>query len=769
MKPKTSVGLCLLSFVECIVLARGALGLEWINDAKYTNADEQFADAYKLRSGVDPGTQEAFFGIELLDGEIVSSGNTWVGIGVSDPDVGSMLGADVMTAEISGSDDRDGLQCQIYDRYVPWTAYPLTEDPGPFPVEDDCNVSDWKLLSCQRDSGAGIVRIEVSRPLSARDDQDRPITEEGSRLIWAYGSTFQYHRQKRGAVKVQLFPETKSLAFPPSDTEKNIELIVDSYKVPVESTTYACQSFEVPVDEPMHIIGIEPIIPETTKKYIHHYILSQCIKNSSLIEEYKTPTVCGTNGAFEDTVACASVIYGWAKGAEPYATPLEAGFRLDGSNNKFILQVHYDNSDLDKDIIDASGVRFYTTSKLRTHDAGVLNVGDVLVLEKNPIEDGRRYQFSCPSQCTEKIDHEITIFRSGLHMHNLGKTCWTNHYDKDQKLKSTLAKRNFWDGGFQASSVVDNVIFEPGDSLQVSCIYDLSKVESANFGLATTDEMCMDFLSYYPLAKLPDGTIFSHCGLYRTDQIRTSVCGLGPEFVDNPTFADDNIPPNNFGNGTVCPTGANDDPQPSNNAGTPTPAEESPSATETDSAQSSSTDASACFAGAATVELADGSHRTMADLQVGDRVRTGATTFSDVFTFSHAREGQFKFRNITTVSGKSLLVSSGHLILVGGQTKTAGDIALGDVLSGGEVKSIEDVVESGLYNPHTLDGFIVVNGLRVTVFTTAVPPKLAKLLLSPVAMIYRMCKVNVLGTYLHNDRFPLIRPLVTIWNSIAVS
>eukprot|EP00190_Bangiopsis_sp_CCMP1999_P001695 CAMPEP_0198732180 /NCGR_PEP_ID=MMETSP1475-20131203/34256_1 /TAXON_ID= ORGANISM="Unidentified sp., Strain CCMP1999" /NCGR_SAMPLE_ID=MMETSP1475 /ASSEMBLY_ACC=CAM_ASM_001111 /LENGTH=769 /DNA_ID=CAMNT_0044495245 /DNA_START=147 /DNA_END=2456 /DNA_ORIENTATION=- len=759
--------LILVLVAETALLARGAWGLEWINDGKYTNADEQLAEVYTLRSGLDLGTQEAFFGIEFSDDDVVSSGNTWIGLGVSDPDVGSMLGADVMTVEIGGSDDRDGLDCQVFDRYVPWSAYPLTEAPGPFPVEDDCEQSDWQLLSCQRDTEAGVVRLEVSRPLSARDDQDRPIAEGGNQMIWAYGSTFQYHQQNRGSRRLQLFPGSEPPKFPPSDADDSAELLFENFTVPAEMTTYVCQGFEVPVDTPRHIVAFEPIIQEATTKYVHHFILSQCQSDTDLIEKFSKPEVCGIDGATEDISSCSSVVYGWAKGGPPLILPAEAGFRVDATSNKFVLQIHYDNADLDEGVVDSSGVRIHTSSALREHDAGILNVGDVLVMEESPIEDGRQYQFSCPSQCTERMEHEITVFEAALHMHNLGRTAWTNHYDKDQNFKGTLSKRDFWDGGFQLQSAVDNVIVKPGDSLEVSCIYDLSKVETANFGPATSDEMCMDFLVYYPKVKLSTGKEFPVCGLYRQGQVRISLCGFEPEFVDNPSFADNNMPPNTFGAGQACPVSADsEDSQESSEGeeeeGSPAEGAPSPSTDET----SSEEDEPACFAGSSEVELEDGSREIMANLQVGDRIRTGDTTFSDIYAFSHAREGQFKFINITTEAGQSLLVSPGHLVLVDRQLKAAGLISAGDMLSGGRVVSVERALASGLYNPHTLDGYLVVNGIRVTAYTTAVPPKLARILLMPVVAAYKLLGVNILSTLLHEDRYRLIRPLVLVWNSL---
>ena len=49
----------------------------------------------------------------------------------------------------------------------------------------------------------------------------------------------------------------------------------------------------------------------------------------------------------------------------------------------------------------------------------------------------------------------------------------------------------------------------------------------------------------------------------------------------------------------------------------------------------------------------------------------------------------------------------------------------------------------GLYNPHTMDGDIVVNGIKTSTYTAAIEPSLAHSLLWPVRMLYRL-GVNLL-------------------------
>ena len=79
---------------------------------------------------------------------------------------------------------------------------------------------------------------------------------------------------------------------------------------------------------------------------------------------------------------------------------------------------------------------------------------------------------------------------------------------------------DFWDNGFQQAR--DDQDFEytiqPGDSLQTHCYYNTLGISNeTKFGVATGDEMCMDFIFYYPAQFRgvdSDGNpqLFAFCG-----------------------------------------------------------------------------------------------------------------------------------------------------------------------------------------------------------------------------------------------------------------
>lgn len=149
-----------------------------------------------------------------------------------------------------------------------------------------------------------------------------------------------------------------------------------------------------------------------------------------------------------------------------------------------------------------------------------------------------------------------------------------------------------------------------------------------------------------------------------------------------------------------------------------------------------------CFPGSATVQLEDGSVKTMDRLQLGDRVLVAAGLYSDVFMFTHKLANTVNdFVRLSTSADAQLSLTSGHYIYVNGALAAADTIKAGDSLelaSGARttVESVSRVKGLGLYNPQTVSGDIVVDGIRASTYTTAVQPTLAHNLLAPFRLAY---------------------------------
>lgn len=154
-----------------------------------------------------------------------------------------------------------------------------------------------------------------------------------------------------------------------------------------------------------------------------------------------------------------------------------------------------------------------------------------------------------------------------------------------------------------------------------------------------------------------------------------------------------------------------------------------------------------CFPGNATVMLEGGVRREMRHLQIGDRVLVGAGVFSTVFMFTHRTE-QVKntFVTITVMDDGGVMsvvsLTPSHFIYCNSRLVEAKNVRRGDVLYLGDgEKAIVVAVGwsflDGLYNPQTLVGDIVVNGVWASTYTKAIPVAVGHSLLCPLRWAFR--------------------------------
>lgn len=150
---------------------------------------------------------------------------------------------------------------------------------------------------------------------------------------------------------------------------------------------------------------------------------------------------------------------------------------------------------------------------------------------------------------------------------------------------------------------------------------------------------------------------------------------------------------------------------------------------------------SVCFPASATVELENGSLKYMDEIELGDHIKVASGEFSPVFMFSHKNaEVDYSFVIVTTVSGESLRLTKGHYLYVNCQLVAAKAIRAGDALTTENglttVATVSTTVDTGLYNPQTVHGDIIVNGIVTSTYTTTVEVKTAHSLLVPIRALF---------------------------------
>jgi len=439
----------------------------------------------------------------LLALEVETHG--WIGFGIAEPTSGSMGGADILQGYYKNG------KAHIWDRHVT-SQYPGT-NTFPEPTTDNCQ--NW-ILSGGEEIGSKTI-LEVWRPLVTGDAQDRPISTSGNvNVIMAYGGNSEddihtYHsRSRRKASFIDFSGATYAdplQALMNSPNIKNFSLLndiriytnrslVDSQDGAVlidDSTIYVDNVIDLNVFIPelsggdVHIVGVEHVINENTAHFVHHFILTgvsyDSINHPNTWDEHQ--------------------IYAWAPGVGSMVID-QCGFRASRTygvgDNYFKLQTHYDNPNLSNEgILEQSGVRIYYTQDFKPHDCGTIEIGmggqaEVLPTGKT------KYVFECAdTSIIEWPVPEVTVLYDFLHMHAVGREQWSEHYFNDTGEWVTTNRIDFWDFNFQRfmPPLHGPYTFKKGEGMRVTCIYETGS-NPVKWGPGSTDEMCINYLVYYP-------------------------------------------------------------------------------------------------------------------------------------------------------------------------------------------------------------------------------------------------------------------------------
>eukprot|EP00903_Cladosiphon_okamuranus_P014858 g13759.t1 len=412
----------------------------------------------------------------------------WASVGISE--MGGMEGADIVFYETATGKVTD--------------AHSLVATT---PVIDECT-QDWTLLSAEAVDGSLV--FEVERALDTGDAQDRAFTDDtapgaqSTRLIAAWGESesMSYHGTNSAKGEVIMFGGAENAdAEPLADVVSNPEVSFfdvspKNFPIPTQRTWYeetCVPASELPALDQFHVIGFQGVIQDDTSEYVHHLVLKgytgfpdcglSCEEwfNSNIPSESSSSTddyfsSYSYSGYFEYFEAnnitipdfCLGEVYDifpWAPGVSDFQLPPDVGFSFGNASGGFMsvmVQTHYNNPNGDAGKLDSSGVRVYYTEELR------------------PMEMGYRND----SGGNEELIHSTEV----------------EYYSFVQA------------GGFVVPAS-ENVTIQKGDRFETECFYDtaLSSVGSNNvtFGPGSENEMCIDFVFYYPAQRVP----FGACGL----------------------------------------------------------------------------------------------------------------------------------------------------------------------------------------------------------------------------------------------------------------
>jgi hypothetical protein len=238
------------------------------------------------------------------------------------------------------------------------------------------------------------------------------------------------------------------------------------YTVPAGSEQHPSFYFTPPWTGQVQALAFHPVMDNA--KVLHHWILYD------------------SNQQF---------INGWAPGAEKskHELPADVGIYLPpgGTGQQLRLDVHYNNLGGTTDEQDSSGVEVCVisdASKFRANTATVYGLrGDATAPAHQMVDNA--------TTCSVMASSPVHVLTNSPHMHRLGV------HAKLELLQGGMDKM-LHDAAFsfddQESYPMDNVVVNSGDQFTVTCSYNNTTDANVSFGQNTEDEMCFNFVLYYP-------------------------------------------------------------------------------------------------------------------------------------------------------------------------------------------------------------------------------------------------------------------------------
>ena len=195
-----------------------------------------------------------------------------------------------------------------------------------------------------------------------------------------------------------------------------------------------------------------------------------------------------------------NVVAGWAVGGDEFVYPPDVGFPMgeeESGTTYLMLQIHYHNPN-HLTFNDSAGFTLHFTNQLRKYDAGTFylhqNLGSINI---PPKQAGYEIGVYCPDSCTNFPAEGVKVFASMLHTHESGVALWTEQF-RDGTQLANIDENMAYDFNFQqvvTFSPDAYPVLKKGDNLKLTCRYNtMKRTENTTGGIATTDEMCMDYI-----------------------------------------------------------------------------------------------------------------------------------------------------------------------------------------------------------------------------------------------------------------------------------
>jgi hypothetical protein len=260
----------------------------------------------------------------------------------------------------------------------------------------------------------------------------------------------------KGPLMVSRKPLTPS--GPPPTSAQAITLTLDEHAAPVDGDEYASRYFSALVSEPRFVRYFEPVVDDA--RVVHHLTLR----------------FSGSRSGY---------LYTWGPGGSALEFP-DGGLRITPEDTLHV-EVHYHNGAQIPGIMDSSGVRLYVDEPVGT-EYGLANLAswDIYVPPYGTA--------SATQRCD--VPEPVHVFAAWPHMHEVGEAVEHQIMRADGSQESLIALTG-WDFHSQRIYAI-GVDLGAGDRLELECRYVNRTSRTVAAGVATTDEMCFDFLYVTP-------------------------------------------------------------------------------------------------------------------------------------------------------------------------------------------------------------------------------------------------------------------------------
>lgn len=265
----------------------------------------------------------------------------------------------------------------------------------------------------------------------------------------------------------------------PDDCEEIYSLTTDvsnnrpgAYTVAPGAESHPQFIFDAPWgNDPVQIVASRPIVDNA--KVLHHWILFE-------------------NGGF-----AGKFLLGWAPGKDGNrGLPDNVGMYMPGGRSSLRLDMHYYNLGSRQPEQDKSGVEVCITRTPRPETATVVGLIGSATAPPGRVDN--------VSRCTVNVTgtDSVKLLSVSPHMHQLGVHAKLELTRRGEKTALHDAPFSFED---QQVFPLESVEVRTGDVLTTTCSYENDSGRTVRFGNNSDDEMCFNFVTYYPMGSFRCG------------------------------------------------------------------------------------------------------------------------------------------------------------------------------------------------------------------------------------------------------------------------